>query len=245
MNVDVLDTEVGLQNPNVAFEKLYLKVRDHEKRGISDEQLQQLPDIDTSHIHYTEWQVRKRSSERLKTYLKKQKRPLNVLEIGCGNGWLCSKLADIPNTNVTGLDINITEIDQAKRVFKKLNLEFVASEFKPGLFKQNFDIILFAASLPYFKNLDEILNNSLISLADNGEIHILDTHFYESDGVNGAIERMENYYTAMGFPEMSACYYHYTLNDIQQFNPEILVNPRSFFNKIIKKEPFYWLTISN
>ena len=54
---------------NSAFEELYLNVREYENRLINDEELRLLPDIDPSHLHYDEWQIRKRSSERLVAYL--------------------------------------------------------------------------------------------------------------------------------------------------------------------------------
>ena len=101
------------------FEDLYIAVRQQEKRIYTDEQLQLLPDID--HLYYDELKIRKRSSERLIAYLEKKHKYLRILEVGCGNGWLSAKLSNIPNTKVTGLDINQLEIEQANRVFKKDN----------------------------------------------------------------------------------------------------------------------------
>src|SRR3954471_2426808 len=92
------------------FEQLYIDVRKREKRIYTDEEVLQLPDISKSHLHYNEWKFRKQSSERLINYLKHRKTALHILEIGCGNGWLASKMASIPNSVVTGLDINQPEI---------------------------------------------------------------------------------------------------------------------------------------
>src|SRR5258708_4522573 len=92
-----------------------------------------------------------RSSERLITYLEKKHKPLRILEVGCGNGWLSAKLSNIPNTRVTGLDINQVEIEQAQRVFKIDNLDFIYDSFNESTFEnENFDVIIFAASLQYF-----------------------------------------------------------------------------------------------
>src|SRR5271157_59561 len=100
------------------FEDLYIGVRQQEKRLYTDEQLKNLPDIDSLHIYCNEWKIRKRSGERLIAYLGRKRRNLRILEVGCGNGWLSAKMAAIPKARVTGLDINQVEIAQANRVFK-------------------------------------------------------------------------------------------------------------------------------
>jgi len=234
------------QQQKPAFEKVYLNVRQHEQRMISDDELTHLPDIDPSHIHSKEWHVRKRSMQKLVAYLQKKKKLLNILEIGCGNGWLASKLADIPGSKVIGLDINREEIKQAKRVFKKNNLEFTSNCFKPDMFiGEKFDIILFAASIPYFGNLKSIISDALSCLSETGEIHIVDTHFYKQEDIDNAVNRMEKYYEEMGYPEMSGHYYHHSLKDMELFNYKLLTDPQSLFNRISKKEPFYWVVINH
>ncbi|NNU33994.1 methyltransferase [Mucilaginibacter sp. S1162] len=91
------------------FEELYFAVRAHEKRIYTDAQLQTLPDF---YIHSYEWDMRKHSSGRLLAYLAKKRRFLRILEVGCGNGWLSAKMAGLPKTHVTGLDINRVEINE-------------------------------------------------------------------------------------------------------------------------------------
>src|ERR1700688_525276 len=99
------------------FEEIYIASRQSESRVYSDEQVAQLPFVEPSHIHYDEWQSRKRSSDRLKNYLENKNKPLSILEIGCGNGWLSARLVAIKNSTVTAIDINRTELNQARRVF--------------------------------------------------------------------------------------------------------------------------------
>jgi len=228
------------------FEDLYISVRRKERRIVSDGELMFLPDVDASHVHYNEWLIRKRSSLRLIAYLKKKKSPLKILEIGCGNGWLSSRLSAIANTKVIGLDINEPEINQAKRVFKKDNLDFLTGIFTPELFAdEKFDIILFAASIQYFSSLKEILQKSLHCLTERGEIHIVDSHFYEPSEVKNAAARCIDYYTNLGFPEMAGHYFHHSTADLLPFNCTMLINPGSLMNRISKKEPFYWIAIKN
>jgi len=234
------------QTVNSDFENLYIGIRDREKRLLTDCQLMFLPDIEPTHIHYKEWQIRKHSSQKLIAYLKKKNKPLRILEIGCGNGWLSSNLAAIRNSNVIGLDINWLEIEQAKRVFKKSNLEFMCEYFYPGMFQLiNFDVIVFAASISYFPVLKNILRDALACLAADGEIHIMDTPFYKPDEIAGAAQRSNNHFKMLGYPEMGQYYFHHTMNDIKQFNYKFLANPQSLINRIKKTEPFYWISISH
>ena len=127
--------------------------------------------------------VRKQSMKRLMLWLEKKNRSLKILEVGCGNGWLCNQLAQIKNTEVTGLDINSAELQQAKRIFRNnARLKFIAGEINsPILADKKFDVILFAASIQYFPSLKQVLNNALQHLNESGEIHILDTNFYKRE----------------------------------------------------------------
>ncbi|MGZ5303482.1 MAG: class I SAM-dependent methyltransferase, partial [Bacteroidia bacterium] len=102
-----------------------MKVRSLEQRVYNDEHVSQLPDIHTSHVHYNEWKLRKLSAQSLLQYLQSKNQLLEILEVGCGNGWLSAKMAGVPKTNVTGWDVNETELEQAKRVFtRQENLTF-------------------------------------------------------------------------------------------------------------------------
>ena len=74
--------------PAADFETLYLQLREKEGRVYPDEHVALLPDVSTTHPHYKEWLVRQESSQKLLRWLKKKKKPLDILEIGCGNGWL-------------------------------------------------------------------------------------------------------------------------------------------------------------
>jgi len=237
--------EADEQTPDGGFGDIYIGTRYQEKRLLSDGQVMFLPDIEPTHIHYKEWLLRKRSALRLVDYLSKKNEPLTILEIGCGNGWLSSKLSAIPGAHVTGLDINQVEILQAKRIFAKNNLKFIWSGFEPAILKgKKFDIILFAASIQYFSSVKEVLENAFPCLADDGEIHIMDTHFYKPEELKLAVQRTENYYKELGYPEMTAYYFHHCINDIRQFKHTILVNPSSLLNRIGRKEPFYWIAVT-
>ncbi len=230
---------------NTDFEDLYLAVRQQEKRVYNDEQLRMLPDIDPLHIHAAEWKIRKRSCMRLLLYLFKKHKSLRILEVGCGNGWLSSRLANIPGTLVTGLDINQVEINQACRVFDKENLDFVYDTFNEDTFQdEKFDVIVFAASLQYFPSVKDILEQALSQLNPDGEVHIMDTHFYKPEELNKAHARTLNYYNSLGYRQMAGHYFHHSINELSGLKHHILLNPDSVISLLGKKGPFHWITVN-
>jgi len=242
-----IDTGINQQSAeNEGFAELYIDVRHKENRLLSDCKVMFLPDIEENHVHYKEWQVRKESAQQLIDYLKAKNRPLNILEVGCGNGWLSAKLHSINGAKVLGIDINEPEIQQAQRVFKSNNLEFICTGFDPPVYeKQKFDIILFAASIQYFKSLKETLTGALSCLKRNGEIHVTDTNFYTPTEAVKAAKRSDEYFESIGFSEMAEHYFHHNINQVREFNCKMLYNPHRIINKITKKNPFYWIAIKH
>ena len=231
--------------PDTSFENLYMLVRQKEQRVYSNAELMNLPEIAASHKHYYEWSVRKESCKNLIAYLKKKNQFLKILEIGCGNGWLSHKLAEIPRTEVIGLDINLKELQQAANVFTNSNLQFAYGDIRENILQnRQFDIIIFAGTIPYFSSLTEIILSTLESLTPGGEIHIMDSFFYNTENVETAKQNCREYYKNMGFPDMANYYFHHLLKDIYHFNCEVKRPRHSFFRKLfLKKNVFPWLCI--
>ena len=228
------------------FEESYIAVRGKERRMYSDEELLHLPDIAVEHPHYGEWKLRKESAERLKKYLAGKDRPLKILEVGSGNGWLSYFLSSIPNSNVTGVDINLTEIIQAQRVFhQRPNLRFVHGDIKsPEIANAAFDCIVFAACIQYFASPKDIISYALQQLKKEGEIHVLDSNFYKPGDIGPAQKRTAGYYNSLGVPRLTAYYFHHSFEELDPFSYDILYNP-SFLNRHIlqNKNPFPWIRI--
>ena len=230
------------------FEKQYIQVRSLEGRLYTDEELIRLPDIGVTHPHYREWQTRKRSASRLLEYISRRRKTMDILEIGCGNGWLTHQLADLPGTRVTGVDINFTELQQAARVFSNdPNLRFIHGDIRSGILEERrFDLIIFAAALEHFVSAKKILHFCLSFLKPGGEIHLLDTPFCRPEEVKIEERRTLAYYTSFGYPEMAEYYFHHTLTDLRSFHFAILYNPRDFRNRWTRwKSPFPWIRIRN
>lgn len=228
------------------FEEQYLLVRQKENRLYSDEQVRWLPDISKDHPHHKEWQIRADSCTRLFDHLLATKLTPDILEIGCGNGWLSHQLSKIPGSNVAGIDINKTELDQAKRVFDQIeNLEFIYVTIDDErLREEKFDAIVFAASIQYFPSLAEIVTLALQRLKSEGEIHIVDTNFYRSHDLDTARARSMDYYRSLQFPGMSNHYFHHTMEELEAFRHKILYRPGSLLNRFLSaKNPFPWICI--
>lgn len=226
------------------FEQVYIDLRSIEKRMYTDEEVLWLPEINEDHVHRNEWKIRKASCERITKHLLNKKKSLKILEVGCGNGWLSYHLSQIPNSRVTGLDINFPELQQAERVFATTpNLNFIHGDLNV-LDYESFDVIVFAASIQYFPSFENVITASLERLTREGEIHIIDSHFYYQTEVDDARERSREYFNSRGFNKMGDFYFHHSLKELDEFKFQILHDPNSIVNRILKKgNPFHWVCI--
>ena len=231
--------------PDTYFEKLYLAVRKKEQRIYRNDELLRLPHIDQCHPHYNEWYVRELSSKRLITYLRRKKNQLKILEVGCGNGWLSHKLAEIPQSEIVALDINMFELRQAANVFTNSNLKFVYGDIRKNIFeKMQFDTIVFAASISYFFSLVEIIRLALQHLTTNGEIHIIDSIFYEEEDIESAKQKCKEYYDKMGMPEMADYFFHHSIKELRGLNYTLMTQKDYVLEKLFsKRNIFPWLCI--
>jgi cyclopropane fatty-acyl-phospholipid synthase-like methyltransferase len=232
----------------VDFGQEYHAVREKEGRLYSDEELLYLPQISRHHPHYGEWKLRKESCDRLREYLKKKGRKLAILDIGCGNGWLSHRLAGIPGCEVTGLDTGIMELEQARRVFSHIPcLRFIHGSIgAKEIEKEQFDMVVFAASLQYFSSLAGTISMAQDKLKPGGEIHILDTAFYDNEGREKARQHTRRYYTGLGFPGMAAYYFHHGTEELKRFHYKTLYQPSFFRHHLLQnRNPFPWVCIKN
>ena len=204
--------------PFAAREALYLAVRAREGRLYSDAEVRLLPYVPASHPLDAEWRVRQRSGERLRRHLSRRGRPLRVLDLGCGNGWLAHSLTQTGHT-VAAVDLNRTELEQGARVFgTKPDLQFLyADVFEARLPLTDLDAVVVAAAVQYFPDVRALLERLLTLLRPGGEIHLLDSPFYTPRTVAAARDRTRAYYAELGFAEMTAGYYHHLSREIATF----------------------------
>ena len=230
------------------FTRLYLRLRKKEGRIYTNKQLKTLPCISPSHRYYKEWKVRKYSCEKLLGYIRKHRQISNILEVGCGNGWLTAQLSKVAKDCITGVDINSIELEQARKVFGDIpQISFIEGDIRSGILEdRKFDMIVFAASIQYFPSLKEIINVALSHLTLQGEIHIIDSHFYRPNQLLAAKERSRRYFMDAGFPGMIHFYFHHTLNELALFRYHFFNNPFSWVRRIkSRRMPFHWIVIEN
>ena len=244
--LDIKIETAGSASNADAFETLYMQLRKKEQRVYTDEEVRNLPQVPATHLHFKEWMLRKKSCDQLIKYLAQKNKPLHILEVGCGNGWLSSRLAKNTSGQVVGLDINKEELTQAARVFSDIdNLKFIAGDIRSAQLERNsFDVVVFAASLQFFPSVEEIIQAAFQCLRAGGEVHILDTIFYKRNNVEAARQRTKDYYTTLGYPDAANYYFHHCFEDLKNFLVKILYDPASWMHKFRKnKYPFAWVCI--
>ena len=231
--------------------ELYLAVRAKEQRIYTDEVVARLPDVPAEHPHRVEWSVRRASANRLVAYFGGRPEPLRILDLGCGNGWLSAALARLPGARVYGVDTNLLELTQAARVFKAQDqAAFLAADvFQPPFREGGFDAIVLASSVQYFDDVRALLLALRPLLSPDGEVHIIDSHFYEENEVEDARNRSEAYYRGLGYSEMAACYHHHRWSELDGYTVGILHDPSAPKAKLFRKlgkadSPFPWLRLT-
>ena len=79
-----------------------------------------------------------------------------VLDIGCGNGFVASKIAKKVRW-VTGIDINRKNINFAKKQFQKDNVEYIVGDATEYPFKEKYDAIVLSNILEHIKDRPRFL----------------------------------------------------------------------------------------
>jgi len=228
---------------------LYLRVREKEGRLYSDEVVAHLPFVPDKYPLAGEWRARSTSASRLTRYLSRQSRPLSILDLGCGNGWLSNLLCKSGHC-VIGVDQNLYELKQAARVFAShSNISFLDADiFSAPFVPESFDVILLASIIQYFPDLPALLNVLSGYLKPHGEIHILDSPLYADDEISGAIQRSRQYYSSLGFPDMVEQYFHHCETDLKPFDAKWLYRPHSRvlrWKRLLRSfdSPFPWIVV--
>ncbi len=204
---------VYLIDPPTDFEQVYAAVRASEGRLLNDDAVARLPE-GARLTQAAEWRVRALGCARLIDALREAGRPLRILEVGCGNGWLSARLHRAGH-ELLGIDPFTAELLQAARVFAAGPRFARADAFSASLPPDTFDAVVFAASLPYFPDARAVLQRALELLAPGGRVHVLDSMLYaRASRAAEARERSARYYAHLGQPAMVAHYHAHLLPDV-------------------------------
>lgn len=193
-------------------ESSYMQVRVKEGRILTDDDVANLPSTAINSQHHKEWKLRSKSYKRLLNIIQKEN-PVNLLDVGCGNGWLIGNLStELPFCKFSGIDLNEKELIQASRLFGKPTTCFYYLDLlkRPFFEKERFNIIIFNASIQYFNNLPAIINKAKLLLKPKGIIIINDSPFYKNKiEAAEAAKRSKAYYKTLGATKIAHNYFHH------------------------------------
>lgn len=165
------------------FFRDYALHRAKEGRAHSLDELKQLPYLRSGPLA-RQWAVRARTYEAfLKYIVKPAGRPLSILDLGAGNGWLSYRLAqmrheavalDIRDDDIDGLGAAARLLADAPMPFECVHATFDDIPFAAG----RFDVTVFNASLHYARDLKHVLAEAARVTRPGGTLAILDSPFY-------------------------------------------------------------------
>ena len=185
------------------FAREYARHRAEEGRGYSGEQLLALPYL-RSGPHAGQWAIRARTFEALRARIIRPTagrlgRPLRVLDLGAGNGWLSYRLA-LEGHHTFALDIRPDAVDGlgAAAALRRhaASMECIVAPFENvPLPSHSADIAIFNASLHYATDLAAVLNEAARVVRHGGQIAIMDSPFYpaEADGAAMVAEKRQRF----------------------------------------------------
>lgn len=222
----------------------YLRLRQKEGRIYTDAEVAMLPKVGYFNKLKHEWKVREKTLKKLLKYFS-DKKENNILEVGCGNGWLSNALSEKTQNYFFALDLNQHELKQGARIFNEnKRLKFVYGNVYENIFSREvFDFIIFPSSIQYFDNIKRLIERIFYFLKPEGEVHIIDSNLYSDHQVNMAELRSENYFNSLGFPKMINSYHHHKLTDLDKFNYKTKNKFSLSFSRINSQIIFPWIVI--
>lgn len=190
----MLDAKLAL------FAKAYAQQREAEGRKLEKSDLLALPWLQQG-PQADQWSVRARTFEAfmdrvLEPMARMRARPLTVLDLGAGNGWL-SYRAGCAGHVAIALDIRADKVDglgaaDCLAAHSPTQIERVVASFDAiPLADDTADITVFNASLHYATDLSAVLAEAHRVTAPGGTMAILDSPFYrrEADGAAMVAEK--------------------------------------------------------
>ncbi len=185
------------------FRQEYETVRRQEGRGSDDPAFYQaLP-----FVADPAWAGRGQSykvllAQVVRPFTQKAQRPLHILDLGAGNGWLSHRLA-AEGHEVTAVDLGVTVRDglgahiHYPTPFTCLQAEFDQLPLADGWA----DLVIFNASFHYSVNYETTVQEALRVLRGDGAVVVLDTAVYQhpTSGQQMVAEREAAFVRQVGF----------------------------------------------
>ena len=103
----------------------------------------------------------------LLTLLRRYERAGPVLDAGCGDGVLASRIRQVSEVKLLGVDYADAAIERARSKGLR-NCEFISADLRAFRPREKFSVIIFNESLYYLENAVSLLRSLEVHLSENG-----------------------------------------------------------------------------
>jgi len=189
------------------FVRQYRVVRQHEgRRPSAPDYYRRLPSVDPGDPHAKDWQIRRETFHHLLGHvLATGPRPLHVLDLGAGSGWLAHRLATLGHRTVAvdAIDDDVDGLGATRHfatAFAVVQADFDALPFAPS----QFDLVVFNGSLHYAADAAATLERAHSLLAPGGTLAVMDSPMFRADRDGSAMvsAKMQRFVCDCGFSDV-------------------------------------------
>lgn len=100
-----------------------------------------------------------------------------VLDLGCGYGWHCKYASENGAKSVTGVDISVKMIEEAKKKNSDPHIEYYVKRMQDVDFPaDSFDVVVSSLAFQYVESFDKICKMVKKSLVSGGDFVFLINH---------------------------------------------------------------------
>ena len=224
----------------------YEFIRAAEGRGSSQsEYYLSLPYEDISGRNGDQWAIRAHTFQTMERCIlaplaKRNKRPLRILDLGAGNGWMSYRLAlrshrpvavDLLTNDQDGLGAASHYSAHIRPLFPRVQADLERLPFASSVF----DLVIFNASFHYSEDYERTFAEALRCTGPGGRIVIADTPWYaeEQSGKTMVEERHKCFLATYGYPSDS-------ISSLEYLTPDRLQRlQETFALKLRSIQPFY------
>lgn len=224
------------------FLRDYATIRSAEGRGSLDrEYYRALPDRDLSGRNREQWNIRARSYQYfvrhvLAPFEARMRRPMDILDLGAGNGWMSHRLAERGHRPIA-VDIFCDPMDGLGALHHySFPIRAAAAEFDAlPIASRSIDLAIYNSSFHYSSDYIATLDEVRHSLRPEGLVVIMDTPLYRKreHGERMKEERRKYFTNAYGFPSNA-------LNSVEFLDAQTVARLSRALNlEITRHEPWY------